>query len=125
MNNYEFVYKTRAIISFASCNLGAKHITSRWVLLLRIQNNKFLLTPKLHCNSTDDEFHHNSKLENGWNFWTGHKTWHVVKHNTCVHMAPTSFANLTNWESLLQNPNKCKLGSSLLLFDIDFCLDFD
>jgi hypothetical protein len=39
MNNYETVYKTKAITSFASCSLGAKHIASRQALELTIQNN--------------------------------------------------------------------------------------
>jgi hypothetical protein len=32
MNNYESVYKTRVVTSFANCSLRAKHITSRWML---------------------------------------------------------------------------------------------
>jgi hypothetical protein len=36
MNNYEIVYKTKAVKSFASCNLKAKHIASRQALELTI-----------------------------------------------------------------------------------------
>jgi len=39
MNIYQIVYKTKAITSFASCYLKAKHITLRRMLDLTIQNN--------------------------------------------------------------------------------------
>ncbi len=112
MKNYKTIYKTKVVTSFASCSLGAKHMASKQSLELTIKI-VFLPTPKLHHDSIIDKLHHDSKLENGWNFQTSHKTWHAIKHNTCVYKAPTSFTNLMNWKSLLQNPNKSKLGSSL------------
>jgi hypothetical protein len=39
MNNYQTVYKTKVITSFASYYLRAKHITSKQTLELTIQNN--------------------------------------------------------------------------------------
>ncbi len=44
MNNYEIVYKIKVIKSFASCNLGTKHIASRQAIELKIQNNTPIYT---------------------------------------------------------------------------------
>jgi hypothetical protein len=111
MNNYE-VYKTKTVTSFASCSLIAKHIALKCMLEWTIQNSTptyTKVTSQFNKQQTSSQFQVEKwmKLSN----WPQKR--HVVKHSTCVYRAPTSLGDLTNKKSLLQNPNKCKLGSSL------------